>query len=494
MLRCQCTKNHFNPRRKIMNTRNLLVSVLMLMCVLLSACAPAATATPIVPTALLATAVPATEAPNEFALAGDPIPEKYLNIDYLTGEGKLLSVLRLRPVDDPICQELKTEGNCFTILLPNKPTDPGARGPAALVDGVIAAKFQLFPYCGPVDGTATEYFELREDGGVLVGVKCETKTGDTCNFDVGTTWKPAPQQTASPVIIEYKIPTIGAHAGGIKVGPDGALWFVETTTQQIGRISIEGVVTEFPLEEGGIAEAQGFIAVGPDGALWFNMDDANQLGRITTTGEITQINLLEGLSPIRELVTGPDGALWVTSRGMSAIVKLAMDGTIAAQYALPKERSNPTGMIVGPDKALWFVEGGANQIGRITMDGQLTEYPIPDENSFPLRLTAGPDNAVWFTMFGVNKIGRIDSDGKITSFDAPDMGPVGITTGADGAIWFTGYSSTEIGRMTTAGVLTKFTVPTYASVPYHIIAGPDGNLWFTEQEGNLIGQVQLSAP
>ncbi len=96
-------------------------------------------------------------------------------------------------------------------------------------------------------------------------------------------------------------------------------------------------------------------------------------------------------------------------------------------------------------------------------------------------------------MFGVNKIGRIDSDGKITSFDAPDMGPVGITTGADGAIWFTGYSSTEIGRMTTDGVLTTFAVPTYASVPYHIIAGPDGSLWFTEQEGNLIGQVKLSA-
>jgi len=95
---------------------------------------------------------------------------------------------------------------------------------------------------------------------------------------------PAVTQPTYPLIMEHKIPTIAAHAGGIKVGPDGALWFVETTTQQIGRISTAGVVTEFPLEDGGIAEAQGFIAVGPDGALWFNMDDANQLGRITSTG------------------------------------------------------------------------------------------------------------------------------------------------------------------------------------------------------------------
>jgi len=475
-----------------MNTRKLLVSVLMLGCVLLSACAPAATATQ-VPVLLPPTsAPPSTQAVNN--LAGDSILEKYLDVDYLTGDGKQLAALRLRLPSDPICQELNTQGNCFTILLPNKPTDPGARGPAAIVDGLIAVKIQSCPFCNSSQIGGIEYFEAQEDGGVLAGVKCETNKGAACSEDVGTTWKPASQQTNSPVIIEHKIPTTAAHAGGIKVGPDGALWFVETTAQQIGRISTGGVVTEFPLEEGGIAEAQGFIAVGPDGALWFNMDDANQLGRITPTGEITQINLPDGLSPIRELVTGSDGALWVTSRGMSAIVKLATDGTIVAQYALPKERSNPTGMIVGPDKALWFVEGGVNQIGRLTTAGQLTEYPIPDENSFPLRLTVGPDNAVWFTMFGVNKIGRIDMDGKITSFDAPDMGPVGITTGADGAIWFTGYSSTEIGRMTTDGVLTKFAVPTYASVPYHIIAGPDGNLWFTEQEGNLIGQIQLPAP
>src|SRR5258706_2152234 len=466
-----------------MNTRKLFVSVLMFVCVILSACAPATKATPLAPKA-------------ESTFLGDPIPEKYLNVDYnLVQAGEsVANVLRFRAPDDPICSELNIEGTCFTILVPSKPNDPGARGPAALVNGLIAAKIQKCPYCGPVDGSATEYFELKEEGGTLVGVKCETKTGDACNFDIGTTWKVALQLTNDLKVIEHKIPTFAAHAGGIKVGPDGALWFVGTTAQQIGRIGVDGVVTEFPLPDGGIAEGQGFIAVGPDGALWFNEDDSNKLGRITVTGEITEFDLPEGISPIRELVTAPDGNLWVTSRGGNAIVKLTPDVKVAAQYPLPKEHSNPTGMVVGPDKALWFVESGANQIGWITTDGKLVEYLIPDENGFPLRLTTGPDNAVWFTMFGVNKIGRIDSDGKITTFDAPDMGPVGITAGADGAIWFTGYSSTEIGRRRTDGVLTKFAVPTYASVPYHIAAGPDGSLWFTEQEGNMVGRIQLPAP
>ena len=188
----------------------------------------------------------------------------------------------------------------------------------------------MCPFCDPSEIGGIEYFEPQEDGGVLAGVKCETNTGAECNADVGSTWKSAAQQTTAPQIIEHKIPTIAAHAGGIKVGPDGALWFVETTAQQIGRISLDGVVTEFPLEEGGISEAQGFIGVGSDGALWFNEDDANKLGRITVEGEITEFDLPEGLSPIRELVTAPDGALWVTSRGLGAIVKLNADGTVAA--------------------------------------------------------------------------------------------------------------------------------------------------------------------
>lgn len=474
-----------------MNTRNLLVSSLMLVCVLLSACAPAATATPIVPTAVLA-----TEAPDEFALVGDPIPDQLLNVEFNLVDGNPPNVMRFYLSDDPICRELNTKGNCFTILVPDHDPvqDPGARGPAALVNGLIAAKFQLCLFCDASEIGTIEYFEIQENGGTLTGVKCETKSGAQCTADVGSTWKPVAQETSYPLIVEHMIPTVATQPGGIKVGSDGALWFVETAAQQIGRISVDGTVTEFPLPDGGIAEGQGFIAVGPDGALWFNMDDANKLGRITSTGEITQFDLPEGLSPIRELVTGSDGALWVTSRGMNAIIKLTPDGTIAAQYALPNDGSNPTGMIVGPDKALWFVEGGSNQIGRITTDGQLTEYALPDLDSFPLRLTAGSDNAVWFTLFSVNKIGRIDMDGNITTFDAPGMGPVGITAGADGALWFTGFESTEIGRMTTDGVLTRFAVPTSASVPYHIIAGPDGSLWFTEQDGNLIGQIQLSAP
>lgn len=198
-----------------MNTRKFLVSVLMFVCVVLAACAPAVTATP----APITTLVPPTAAPPTQAattLSGDPIPEKYLNIDYLTGDGNQLAALSLYAPGDPICQELNTQGNCFTILLPNKPTDPGVRGPAAFVDGLIAAKFQLCPFCDSSEIGGIEYFEPKEDGGVLAGVKCETNTGAACNADVGSTWKPAAQQTTfhSPENTSFRLPLTFSYGSG----------------------------------------------------------------------------------------------------------------------------------------------------------------------------------------------------------------------------------------------------------------------------------------
>jgi len=331
---------------------------------------------------------------------------------------------------------------------------------------------------------------------------CASATATPVPIIVPATVAPttAPAQAPNPQLFEYNIPTSASEPGGIVAGPDGAVWFVETAVNKIGRISTDGVVTEYPVPTAhAIDTDQGFLAVGPDSALWFNEDRVNQIGRITTDGQVTEFPLphelkptREQVSPIRAIATGSDGALWVTSSAANAIIKLTMDGKVAAKYALPTAGSAPVGMVIGPDGALWFVEKTANQIGRITIDGKLSEYALPINGS-ALRITAGPDNAMWFTMFS-GKIGRISLDGVITTFDATSMGPVGITSGADGALWFTGYNSNEIGRMTTDGKLTKIKIPTTGSVPYHITAGPDGNLWFTEQRGNKIGQIQLSAP
>ncbi len=62
------------------------------------------------------------------------------------------------------------------------------------------------------------------------------------------------------------------------MGPDGAMWFAEANIGMIGRIALDGTITEFPLPSPSAVPR--FIVTGPDGALWFTEFDANKIARM----------------------------------------------------------------------------------------------------------------------------------------------------------------------------------------------------------------------
>ena len=311
-----------------------------------------------------------------------------------------------------------------------------------------------------------------------------------------------PTQASAPSasIREYALPTPDSKPGGIVAGPDGALWFYETGSNRIGRITTGGEITEFPIPTADASVPyQGFVAVGPDGAVWFTENRTISLGRLTADGQFTEMPLeltVRGHLPSRAsiavtgLVVGPDGAEWFTSPLSNSIWRMQMDGQMA-EYVLPTADASPAGIVVAPDDSLWFAEPTANQLGRITLDGAISEYPIPTQSSFTVRLTIGPDGAVWFAEIGGDKIGRIDNDGNVTEYPVTGMTPVLPTVGPEGAIWFCGFKSNEIGRISLDGKVDRFPVPTPKSVPYHIVTGSDGALWFTENDTNKIGRLEI---
>jgi virginiamycin B lyase len=135
-------------------------------------------------------------------------------------------------------------------------------------------------------------------------------------------------------IVTY--PTSGG-AYGITAGPDGALWFTEPYSNQIGRISTGGVMTHFPAPTPK-SFIQG-ITAGPDGALWFTEYVARKIGRITTGGTITEFSITIPEADPLDIATGSDGSLWFTQNCLYTVV-------------------------------------GCNvaDIGRITTDGAITEY------------------------------------------------------------------------------------------------------------------------
>src|SRR6202158_4295978 len=92
----------------------------------------------------------------------------------------------------------------------------------------------------------------------------------------------------TPVFTEYPLP-VNSQPLGITSGPDGNLWFTESSSNKIGRITTAGVYNEFAVPS--VNSDPFFITAGPDGNLWFTEYLSNKIGRITTAGVITEFTI-----------------------------------------------------------------------------------------------------------------------------------------------------------------------------------------------------------
>ena len=117
-------------------------------------------------------------------------------------------------------------------------------------------------------------------------------------------------------IREFLIPTPGAFPSSITAGPDGNLWFMDSS-DQIGRITPAGVTVEFPIPNfpGADSSWYGGMTTGPDGNLWFAISSLNpaypgRIGRITPAGDVTEFATH---SEPNQITVGPDGNLWFTA-------------------------------------------------------------------------------------------------------------------------------------------------------------------------------------
>ena len=250
--------------------------------------------------------------------------------------------------------------------------------------------------------------------------------------------------------------------GGITTGPDGNLWY--TCAGGIGRMTPTGATTTFtlPSSPGPVFGTPGHsIAVGADGNLWFPINYqagepnsvlriGGKIGRITPDGVITEFPLpfaFSSESILQSGITpGPDGNLWYTRYGSSAnrIGRVDLTGRVT-EFRIPNG-TDAAGITTGPDGNLWFVGGSVN---RATPSGVITQFPLSTPSSFAYGITSGPDGNLWFTENRTNRIGRITPAGVMREISVPTPGanPNGITVGPDGAIWFIESNANKIGRL-----------------------------------------------
>jgi len=154
----------------------------------------------------------------------------------------------------------------------------------------------------------------------------------------------------------------GAYITDVTTGPDGALWYTDSGTNRIGRLTLDGKITEFGM---GISPKSNLfsIAPGPDGALWFT-EWAGRIGRITTQGIVTEYPLSPA-SHAYDIVSGPDGAVWFTQWHPGGIGRVDKQHAISYVPGLASY-SKPTCIVAGPDRNMWFVTS-QNRVGRVNL-------------------------------------------------------------------------------------------------------------------------------
>jgi streptogramin lyase len=283
-------------------------------------------------------------------------------------------------------------------------------------------------------------------------------------------------------------PTMAAGLADITAGPDGNLWFTESSADQIGRIPPSGSpIEEFAVPTAGAAPAA--ITKGPDGNLWFTEENANQVGRISTDGSTIQEFPISAAAG--SITSGPDTNVWFTEPSTNTIGRMTVDGSTLKEFPLPAGAPEPTSITLGPDGNLWFTQDGGgvspDAVGRITPDGgTITEFNIATPVSSPNSITLGSDGNLWFVEAGANQIGRITPAGVISEFAAL-ASPTAIAAAGDGNLWFTTGQSflgtpCVLGRITPGGVVAAF----FQACGSAITGGPDGNVWFLTQDDSIV--------
>jgi len=341
---------------------------------------------------------------------------------------------------------------------------------------------------GPGDTTALLY-----DGGYGSGTLTASALGAAA---------PAPV-SFFPLVATTETPLPAGHtAHEIIVGPDGALWFVDSPLL-LGRITTSGALTQYAVPANWNPHS---ICAGPDGAIWFTAQGTQfAYAAMIRRAPDGTYNVYQVGTPfaVGDCATGPDGNLYANFG--SSLLQITPTGTVTT-LALQDKSGNSIRVgspIVGsPDGALWFVDTGYGALDRYDLTTHaLTIYLVAvpfgaggaPVSAVPAGVVLGPDKRFYFIAFF--SIYASDTSGNITTV-YPETNGVGMSAlgfAADASLW-SGGGSTLAGMPTFlrefGGSLTPLLgTSAQSGFPFvdSIVSGPDGALWYAR--GTAIGRI-----
>jgi virginiamycin B lyase len=134
--------------------------------------------------------------------------------------------------------------------------------------------------------------------------------------------------------------------------------------------------------------------------VWFTEYSGNQVGRITPNGAITEFPVPTDASAPAGIAAGPDGNVWFVELYGDKVGRIAPSGVIT-EFAIPTKGTDPQGM-TSFHGAVWFTELNGSRFGKVSMSGVVKEFIIPPVGVgvFPSDLAPGADGeSLWITEY-----------------------------------------------------------------------------------------------
>jgi streptogramin lyase len=248
--------------------------------------------------------------------------------------------------------------------------------------------------------------------------------------------------------------TGAAGLNGITVGPDGNLWFTESTASAVGRVTPDlASITEIPTPTAAASPAG--ITTGPDGALWFTESAVNQVGRLVPPGTISTVAGNgtpsfggDGGPATLAVLGGPSavardaaGDLYIADRNNDRVREVSSSGIITTVAgngtdgsggdggpAIFAQLSSPTGVAVDAAGNLYIADANNNRVRKVSSAGIIT------------------------TVAGNGTIGSGGDGGPATA--AQLFSPTGVAVDAAGDLFIADSNNSRVREVSPSGTIT----------------------------------------
>ena len=250
-----------------------------------------------------------------------------------------------------------------------------------------------------------------------------------------------------------------------------------------------GEVQAFPL-----AHEVAFAVSGPDGNLWFVDTTTDRIMRMTPAGAVTYITVPDPGSRLMGLTAGPDGNLWTTAQGANLMIRITPEGQVTEFPLTPIGASGPRGIASGPDGNLWvgMTDGSlANWFAKVPTTAAGGEY-YPAGTGYLISNMTSTSSGVYFVQNTGAAVGRVEPDGTVSTIPGAGV-TYGIAGGPGGQVWTAAYSPALLKAWTPgAGASTSYATDGGA-FPAAIGTGPDGNVWYITTPATTRMAARISA-